>query len=508
MVEIPTIEHPETTIFFVGAHHETLGVYTIIASSPITGVETILLEDNRLVIDIENSTTALSGAQYVPPFMAVRGIRVSQFEETVSRVVFDLESGAEFSIEISPDRTTLFLRIHQQNITNISVTTGNNSDSIVITGVRADSIRPQPATGRLIFHMANTQSQITFDENVNGIFASHAEVTQFSPHMALLSVSINPDTVHTITPTAENQVTIFFHPATFRNIKYDFDTRTFRIPRTDGFVMNQEHVSRFDMYHQRRFILQLPVDVSRHLGFGEILVADALLHSMTISHSQGATQFTFTGNQIFTLDIQRDDNYYFIRMMHPSERYSRIVVIDPGHGGHQPGAVRSGVRESDMVLAITNKLLQLIENDGFIRAYTTRNSDVYVSLRDRAEMGNDVADMFVSIHINAARNTSAHGIETYYRANMHDEFRTLTSRMLADIMHRNKLTNLGSNDREVRTANFAVLRYSTTPAVLLELGFMSNPAEFARMQSTEFQWNAARAIYNGMLEAFTFVPQR
>jgi N-acetylmuramoyl-L-alanine amidase len=269
-----------------------------------------------------------------------------------------------------------------------------------------------------------------------------------------------------------------------------------------------DNILRFDLYHDRRFVLNLPVDVSAHMGFGEFLVADPLLNTLIISHGQGASQFTFMGNQIFTLDVQMVEDYYHIRILHPSERYQRIVMIDPGHGGRHPGAVRNNVRESDLVLSVTRKLLQLIANDGFIRAYTTRNSDVYVSLTDRAQMGNDVADMFVSIHFNAANSTAVNGTETYYRANSHDEFRALTSRRLAEIMHRNQLASLGTNDRQVRTANFAVLRYSTIPAVLLEPAFMSNPAEFARIQSTEFQWALARAIYNSMLEAFAFVPQR
>jgi len=281
----------------------------------------------------------------------------------------------------------------------------------------------------------------------------------------------------------------------------------------EGFSIDPAMVPRSDMYHQRQFILWLP-DISEHIGFGEMLVGDTLLRSLTIAHAPNSTQLIFNGNQIFTLDLQEDENYYIIRVLHPRERYPRIVIIDPGHGGRDPGAVRAGIRESDLNLNVTRKLLQLIEADGVIRAYTTRNSDVHLGetsaecLRARANFGNHIGDMFVSIHFNAANNTNAHGIETYYRESGLDAFRTLTSRRLADIMHRNKLTMLGSNDRNVRSANFAVLRYSTIPAVLLELGFMSNQAELARINTAEFQWMAAHAIYSAMLEAFAWVPER
>jgi len=506
---IPFVQHPAASVIFVGAPQGVgAQIYTIMASSPITGVERMLLEDNRLIIDIINSNTTLSGALPVPPFMAVSGMRVSQFTDTTTRVVFDLESGTEFNITISPDRTTIFLTIHQHTLQDASFEIGDEHESIVLTGVRPSAIRVQPGPGQLRFYLSNVQTAAIIDElPLEGAFATYMSLSQWSIHTALLEVRTHEFTAHTIVQTGANETTVFFSPATYRNIHYSFDERTFRIPRTNDFVMGIENVVRQDLYHQHQFILWLPIDASEHIGFGEVLVADSLLHSLTIAHTGFNTQFIFSGNQIFALDLQADDDYYIIRIMHPRERYSRIVIIDPGHGGRDPGAVRSGVRESDLNMLVTNKLLQLINQDGLIKAYTTRNTDVFVGLQDRAHFGNNIGDLFVSIHFNAATGTHVHGIETYFRESLHDSFRQLTSRNFADIMHRHKLNILGSNDRAVRSANFAVLRYSTIPAVLLEMGFMSNPYEFARIQTAEFQWQAARAIYNGLLESFMWVPR-
>ena len=507
---IETVTHPETTIFFAGAPQGAgPQVYTIIASTAISGVNRNLLEDNRLVLDIPNSTTLVTGAVPVPTAAAVRGMRVSQFEATTTRVVFDLEAGAEFSLSLSADRTTITLNIYQNRLTDISFEARANYDAIILSGVSASMVRVQPATGQLMFTIANTATEATKNAEVSGGFATRIELNPFNEHSALLNVAINDfATTHSVTQSGHNEVTIRLQRATFQNISYNFDTRTFHIRRSADTPLNLTSAIRLDSYHQRQFTLALHVDASNYLGVGEILIADPLVNSLNLSHTAAGTQLVFNGNQIFTLDVQQHDEYYSIRIMHPRERYQRVVVIDPGHGGRDPGASRYGIRESDVALQISRKLVQLIEADGIIRAYTTRNSDVFVTLEDRARMGNNVGDMFVSIHINAARNTSAHGIETYFRANAHDNFRSLSSRDLADIMHRHKLTNLGSNDRGVRTANFAVLRYSTIPAVLLELGFLSNAQERARINTPEFQWQAARAIYTAMLEGFLWIPER
>ena len=507
---IDTIDFPTTSIFFAGAPQGTESqVYTIIANSPISGLERNLLEDNRLVLDIPNSTTLVTGAIPVPASAAVRGMRVSQFETNTTRVVFDLEGGTEFSISLSADRTVITLNIYQNRLTDISFEARDSYDAIILRGVSASTIRVQPATGRLMFNIANTTTEATKNADVSGSFASRIELNQFSEHSVLLNVAINDfATAHSITQTGHNEVTIRLQRASFQNISYNFDTRTFYIQRSADIQLNIASATRHDLYHNQQFILALPVNASNHLGFGDIVIADPLVNSLNISHAMTGTQLVFNGNQIFTLDIQQHEEYYSIRIIHPRERYQRIVVIDPGHGGRDPGAVRYGIRESDVALQISQKLLQLIEADDTIRAYTTRNSDVFVTLEDRARMANNVGDMFVSIHINAARNTSAHGIETYYRANSHDNFRALTSRNLADLMQRHLLANLGSNDRGVRTANFAVLRYSTVPAVLLELGFLTNPQERARINTPEFQWQAARAIYAAMLEGFLWIPDR
>ena len=93
----------------------------------------------------------------------------------------------------------------------------------------------------------------------------------------------------------------------------------------------------------------------------------------------------------------------------------RRIVVDPGHGGHDPGAMRSGMKEKDITLYVSRKLKSILENEYGYEVFMTRNEDDYVALEERTAFANsEAADLFVSVHVNSSRNKKAKGIETYY----------------------------------------------------------------------------------------------
>jgi len=291
------------------------------------------------------------------------------------------------------------------------------------------------------------------------------------------------------------------------NTRIRYENGVIRIPRATGFSMNT--AAHNNVYRHQRYILTLPVDASGVLGVGSVTVSSPMLYSFSIGRNwQGHTYLTLTGRQILSVRIIETNDYYHISIMSPRERYQRIVVIDPGHGG-QPGAVYNDIRAANLNLAISRKLVQLIQECGFMQVFTTRCEDMFVSLQDRAQFANDIGDMMVTIHHNAWYNTAVTGVETFYRPNGFDERRALTSQNLAEIVLRQAVAHTGRNNRGYREANFAVLRYSQIPSTLIEVGFMSNPQEFAELISAEYQWRVARAIFEGLREAFMmYTPDR
>ena len=192
----------------------------------------------------------------------------------------------------------------------------------------------------------------------------------------------------------------------------------------------------------------------------------------------------------------------------------RTVVIDPGHGGRDPGAVAGGIREKDINLRVARLVAGILRRHG-VQAYLTRGSDSGLTLSERTAAARRFnCDLLISLHANSAGSRSARGVETYAltprgtasthsseikeRAspgNLHDR----NNMRLAYEMQRYLRHFTKAEDRGVRRANFAVIRDAPCPAALVEMGFISNSAEAMRLTSKSYQRLVATGIANGIL---------
>ena len=223
----------------------------------------------------------------------------------------------------------------------------------------------------------------------------------------------------------------------------------------------------------------------------------------------------------------------------------RVIVLDAGHGGHDPGAIGfKGIKEKDINLAIVLKLARLLEEDGRFRVVLTRRDDRFVPLQERANIAlRNRADLFISIHANASpRGISEHARGTYLfaissnaaqrkkHAIVHnDQYAKLTlgtadipynvRRVMADLAMDVTLYNsvqfanlVARNlkkylDRRVefkgiQRAGFAVLKTPGIPSLLVEVGFITNPQEALLMADENFQYTFAKALYSAIVEYF------
>ncbi len=177
---------------------------------------------------------------------------------------------------------------------------------------------------------------------------------------------------------------------------------------------------------------------------------------------------------------------------------SMRVVIDPGHGGGDPGAVGiGGIRESEVVLDISRQVVNLLKQQG-VDAVLTRSRDEEIELEPRvafAERAN--GDVFVSIHANAfdASRTDVNGIETYYYSGGGSG-----SRQLAQLVQTSMIQSLGARDRGVRTANFYVIKNTSMPAILVETGFVTGREDADRFATASGRSQIAQAIARGILQ--------
>ncbi|MEA4924893.1 MAG: N-acetylmuramoyl-L-alanine amidase [Syntrophomonadaceae bacterium] len=205
----------------------------------------------------------------------------------------------------------------------------------------------------------------------------------------------------------------------------------------------------------------------------------------------------------FSVGLNSDGTTLNILFIDRSEWENRdpIVVLDAGHGGSDPGASGSYLKEKDVSLAVTLKAGQLLTAKG-IRVIYTRTDDTFVELIDRSDIANFYnAAVFVSVHCNASTSRTPSGTETYCYYPLEDPQLYLQKDErynLALRLQQALVANLGLNDRGVKEMNLSVLRESTMPSALVELGFISTPTEEALMQQQQFKDRAAEAIANAI----------
>ncbi|MDD3012173.1 MAG: N-acetylmuramoyl-L-alanine amidase [Candidatus Gastranaerophilales bacterium] len=168
------------------------------------------------------------------------------------------------------------------------------------------------------------------------------------------------------------------------------------------------------------------------------------------------------------------------------------VVLDPGHGGTEPGALSENVFEKTITLEVA-KIVKNYLNQAGINVVMTRTDDETVTLKQRTIITNDEnPEVFVSIHVNSCESQNVTGIETHWY--------TSRSKKLAQIIQ-NKLVNLiNSPDRGVMNSMFYVIHHTNVPAVLVEIGFLSNDIERSQLLKSDRQERTARAIADGIIK--------
>lgn len=178
----------------------------------------------------------------------------------------------------------------------------------------------------------------------------------------------------------------------------------------------------------------------------------------------------------------------------PGNSGRKLVVLDAGHGAKDSGAVGvTGKYEKNFNLAVVLKAAALLKQENMVDVVLTRSDDTFLELKERAGMANNLkADLFISVHANSGSSSAASGSETYYQR--------AASKALANVMHKYLVQATGLSDRGVRYGNFHVIRETTMPAVLLEVGYLSNKGDESLLFSEDLQNKVAAGIVAGIKE--------
>ncbi|MCA1024286.1 N-acetylmuramoyl-L-alanine amidase [Halobacillus litoralis] len=194
--------------------------------------------------------------------------------------------------------------------------------------------------------------------------------------------------------------------------------------------------------------------------------------------------------------MQEDINQEDIRKQSGEKTLSGYhFIIDPGHGGKDPGAVRSELYEKTITLSTAKKVVKQLRDKG-ASVTLTRTNDTFIAVEERVQLSNStITSAFISLHYNAFKDQSIRGIETFYNdvEGTHE---------LAEAIQNSLINHIEFTNRGAKQASYKVLRENKQPALLIELGFITNPKERKLVRTDTYQEKAAKSIVSGLEDYF------
>lgn len=511
---IESKDYPTTDIISAGVLESVSdgSHFKVTASSPISSLEHMSLE-GKIVVDIYNANMKLSNTNMAisnNPF--VKSIRTSQFSSNpkVTRVVFDLINQNDYEITMASDRMSFIVRIKKSVITKIELSQNSRGDILTILANAKPSVTVSRLTNpdRLVIDIPNAEANMkAIEKTVKGQYVKAIRTSQFNVDTYRVVLDLEGQPEYEIISVGANGIAVQLITPTFKNIKFLKENSQIAVLKPNK-EFNINDITHNDDYMNRIYTLTLPGDYSSVYGQGIFHIGDEKLNYLQISNSlNNKTEFKFAEKTISAVEIYDKGDYFVISLIKPREKYSKIITLDAGHGGSDPGAVGNGLKEKDVNLDILLKLNALLKNSPDIKVYTTRTSDTYPTLQDRSTLANEVeADFFLSIHNNAF-NGKNRGTETLYFPTAADNTPQFSGKKMAQIFQNNLVSRLGTMDRGIKERpGLYVLRTTTMPAVIVEIAFIDNAQDAQLLKSDSFKQEAARALYDGILTIFEQYP--
>jgi N-acetylmuramoyl-L-alanine amidase len=501
--------HPTTNIKSIEYEENDYSKKFIIkASSPITDVKESYYK-NRFIVDIDNANHDMKDYEKTFDNSVVTGVRSSQFTEKPNkstRLVFDLKSkGYKFKVSLSDDRKSIYVSVHNNALFGLNLGQNEKGDFIQLFGIREPDVKAFRLSNpdRIVFDLPNTDSLLNkLSSLADGQYVKEIRTAQFDELTTRVVVETDGQADFNITKDGHSATMIQLIEPSYDNIKYENFNNPTIILNKKGNSIDLKKIKYEDNYLKKEYIITLPGDYTQLFGSGGVKVNDGIIDSIDIKNdSKGNTQLIINESSIYEFRIAEDENNIYLKGFKPKELYSKVIVIDPGHGGKDPGAMDNGLDEKTVNLDITLYLKEYLDVDGSIKVYYTRLDDSYPTLGERAVLANEIdADFFLSIH-NNWYTPRAKGTETFYMTGAGTK-----SIQMAKIFQKAIILAAGTYDRGHKDKNLFVLRNTKMPAVLVEIAFLSNTSDANKLKSEAFKKNVANGLYKAILETFRYYP--
>ena len=480
--------------------------FTIQADGPMGRYEKTFVDDQKIVLDFYGAKSSLPGEITKTNSDIVTGIRTATHEnngDSFTRVVFDLSGKKDYEVTQSADKKNITISFGKTTVDKISAVHSQNKDIITIggTGSFGASVAMTADPQKIIVTIPNCQSNLSDKINTDELqYVLDGKVDTSKGNTVELVLAVEDLVQYSYREETQNLI-LEIYPTTLKNMRYDKNANVLYLDKKDkidtGSVKFEDH------YLDGYFDVTLPGDYESDYGYGTYDVKGTVVENIEVSTKGGNTTFRFKQNRISAYEVTDEGDSYAIRVKNPKEVYDKVLLLDAGHGGKDPGTSGNGMQEKNLNLTIARKIAQKLQGSG-IKVYMTRDSDVYPENSTRAKTANDIADLMVSIHMNSGPET-ANGTETLYQVHANDNGARLTSKQLAEILQGKVVSATGNTNRGAKLwTDVLILNRTTVPAVIVEVIFITNTGDALKISNPTYQDQVAQAIADGIQEAVKY----
>ncbi len=517
-------------------------------NSPVSKVTKTTLNGGRLVIDVENSVLTTSALNTNLSVGTLTNVRMAQFATTptpITRAVLTFGADTNYTVTLSANRKTLTVSFDsannvpvvpadKNNATSVAYSTTGSTDLISIYG---ESTAPEvygvtlPDDNTIYIDIARPNTILTgvennqINENVVGLATTSYQIYNLDDTTTRVVVKVDEPCVTNV--IKNNNITkVFIKPVSSisANVSGALSLSTtprtaiIKISKTLGAIptgYNIKNITHTDNYMAYKYTLTSPTSFKNNISTQSLAVNNEILTSIDVVNENNKTNFVFNGSTVLHASVTEDATNIIFTISAARDIYDKIIVIDAGHGGTDPGT--SGTLngtvyyEKAVALDMAKKASDLISADTRFKVYQTRPNDVFTLLYDRPAFSTNVkADIFISIHANASTSAVPNGIDTFYfdvtkenatylasKGVYPTEYRksvTAESMAFAKVMQENLIKSTLVTDRGYHHADFAVLRANDIPAILIETGFMTNSRDIVNLANDEYRTKVAKTI--------------
>lgn len=480
--------------------------FTIQADGPMGRYEKTFVDDQKIVLDFYGAKSSLPGEITKTNSDIVTGIRTATHEnngDSFTRVVFDLSGKKDYEVTQSADKKNITISFGKTTVDKISAVHSQNKDIITIggTGSFGASVAMTADPQKIVVTIPNCQSNLNDKINTADLqYVLDGKVDTSKGNTVELVLAVEDLVQYSYREETQNLI-LEIYPTTLKNMRYDKNANVLYLDKKDkidtGSVKFEDH------YLDGYFDVTLPGDYESDYGYGTYDVKGTVVENIEVSTKGGNTTFRFKQKRISAYEVTDEGDSYAIRVKNPKEVYDKVLLLDAGHGGKDPGTSGNGMQEKNLNLTIAQKIAQKLQGSG-IKVYMTRDSDVYPENSTRAKTANDIADLMVSIHMNSGPET-ANGTETLYQVHANDNGARLTSKQLAEILQGKVVSATGNTNRGAKLwTDVLILNRTTVPSVIVEVIFITNTGDALKISNPAYQDQVAQAIADGIQEAVKY----